>query len=170
MPDTIWLHDDVGNTQEAKKELVSLCDFEDSPSVFITPKPTRLVKRILEIAADKDSLILDSFAGSGTTGQAVLAQNKADGGNRRFILVEIDESISRTVTAQRLTRVIEGAGVGWDKRRQSHQRQVKRWTGKKKAVGLARCPTLRLCATLQASVRASAIAVWAEPFWTPTGT
>ena len=71
VPDTIWLHDDVGNTQEAKKELVSLCDFEDSPSVFITPKPTRLVKRILEIAADKDSLILDSFAGSGTTGQAV---------------------------------------------------------------------------------------------------
>ncbi|MCL4204153.1 MAG: site-specific DNA-methyltransferase [Pirellulaceae bacterium] len=108
VPDTIWLHGDVGNTQEAKKELVSICDFEDSPSVFITPKPTRLVTRILEIATDKDSLVLDSFAGSGTTGQAVLAMNKADGGSRRFIVVEMEEGIAQGVTAQRLTRVIEG--------------------------------------------------------------
>jgi site-specific DNA-methyltransferase (adenine-specific)/adenine-specific DNA-methyltransferase len=108
VPDTIWLHGDVGNTQEAKKELVSICDFEDSPSVFITPKPTRLVRRILEIATDKDSLVLDSFAGSGTTGHAVLATNKADGGNRRFIVVEIEEGIAEGVTAQRLTRAIEG--------------------------------------------------------------
>lgn len=110
VPDTIWLHGDVGNTQEAKKELVSICDFEDSASVFITPKPIRLIKRVLQIATDKDSLILDTFAGSGTSGHAVLDINKEDGGNRRFILVEMEESIAQTVTSQRLTRAIEGYG------------------------------------------------------------
>ncbi len=64
VPETIWPHGEVGNTQEAKKELLAVCDFEDSGSVFITPKPLRLLKRILEIASAKDSLILDSFAGS----------------------------------------------------------------------------------------------------------
>ncbi len=62
----------------------------------------------MEIATDKDSLVLDSFAGSGTTGQAVLAQNKADGGSRRFILVEMEPEVSRGVTAQRLERVSQG--------------------------------------------------------------
>lgn len=106
--ETIWMHTEVGNTQEAKKELVSICDFEDSGAVFITPKPTRLLRRILEIATDKDSLILDSFAGSGTTGHAVLALNKSDGGNRRFIMVEVEPSICQGVTAQRLERVVRG--------------------------------------------------------------
>jgi len=110
VPETIWTHKEVGNTQEAKKELLAICDFEDSASVFITPKPTRLIRRILEIATDKDSLILDSFAGSGTTGHSVLNLNKEDDGNRRFILVEMDENISRKVTAQRLTRAINGFG------------------------------------------------------------
>ncbi len=108
VPETIWSHGEVGNTQEAKKELLAICDFEDSSAVFITPKPTRLIRRILEIATDKDSLVLDSFAGSGTTGHAVLGLNQDDGGSRRFILVEMDPSICRKVTAQRLTRVIEG--------------------------------------------------------------
>jgi adenine-specific DNA-methyltransferase len=108
VPQTIWFHQEVGNTQEAKKELVAICDFEDSASVFITPKPVRLMRRILEIGADRDSLILDSFAGSGTTGHAVLEKNKADGGNRHFILVEMDQKISQTTTAQRLGRAIDG--------------------------------------------------------------
>jgi len=107
-PQTLWMHNDVGHTQEAKKELLAICDFEDSASVFITPKPLRLLRRIIQIAADKDSLILDSFAGSGTTGHAVLAQNAADGGNRRFILVEMDNHICRNITAQRLSRVVSG--------------------------------------------------------------
>jgi len=110
VPETIWLHTEVGNTQEAKKELKATCDFEDSESVFITPKPTRLIRRILEIATDRDSVVLDSFAGSGTTGHAVLALNKADGGNRRFVLVEMDENIGPNVTAQRLRSVVEGKG------------------------------------------------------------
>ncbi|MEK6675000.1 MAG: site-specific DNA-methyltransferase [Planctomycetota bacterium] len=108
VPQTIWMHQDVGNTQEAKKELLAAVKFADSDSVFITPKPTRLLRRILEIATDKDSLIIDSFAGSGTTGHAVLAMNKADGGSRRFIVVEMDENIAENVTAQRLKRAIEG--------------------------------------------------------------
>ena len=67
-----------------------------------------LFRSILRIATDKDSLILDSFAGSGTTGHAVLKQNAEDSGNRRFILVEIDESIACTVTAERVRRVAQG--------------------------------------------------------------
>ena len=108
VPQTMWFYKDVGHTQEAKKELLELVDFDTSDDVFITPKPTRLIQRILQIATDKDSIVLDSFAGSGTTGHAVLKQNAEDGGNRRFILVEMDESIAHTVTAERLRRVANG--------------------------------------------------------------
>ena len=66
------------------------------------------MERILEIASDKDSVILDSFAGSGTTGQAVLAANKADGGTRQCVLVEIDPGIATDVTRQRLAKVSGG--------------------------------------------------------------
>ncbi|MCE9545759.1 MAG: site-specific DNA-methyltransferase [Planctomycetia bacterium] len=76
--------------------------------VFAFPKPTGLVKLLIQQVTDENSLILDSFAGSGTTGHAVLAQNKADGGSRQFILVEMEEAICQAVTAQRLSRVIEG--------------------------------------------------------------
>ena len=108
VPQTMWFHKDVGHTQEAKKELLELVKFRSSDDVFITPKPTRLIQRILQIATDQDSLILDSFAGSGTTGHAVLKQNAEDGGHRRFILVEMDENIARTVTAERVRRVASG--------------------------------------------------------------
>lgn len=104
LPTNLWLHTDTGHTDEAKKELISLL----GGNTFPTPKPTRLIQRILQIATDKDSLILDSFAGSGTTGQAVMKQNAEDGGNRRFILVEMDRKIAETVTAQRLSRVALG--------------------------------------------------------------
>jgi len=108
VPQTMWFHEDVGHTQEAKKELLELVHFASSEEVFITPKPTRLIQRILQIASDKDSLILDSFAGSGTTAHAVLKQNAEDGGCRRFILVEMDDNIARNVTRERVKRVIEG--------------------------------------------------------------
>jgi len=112
VPQTLWPYNEVGHTKEAKEEVVEVVGGAEDGTVFITPKPTRLIRRILEIAADKDSLIMDSFAGSGTTGHAVLAMNKADGGTRRFILVEIDANIAQTITAQRLTRVIEGYHPG----------------------------------------------------------
>jgi site-specific DNA-methyltransferase (adenine-specific)/adenine-specific DNA-methyltransferase len=108
VPQTMWIYDEVGHTQEAKKELLELVDFASSDDVFITPKPTRLIQRILQIATDKDSLVLDSFAGSGTTAHAVLKQNAEDGGKRRFILVEMDENIAQNVTRERVRRVAEG--------------------------------------------------------------
>jgi len=108
VPMSLWHYGEVGHTQEAKKELLELVHFASSEEVFITPKPTRLIQRILQIASDKDSLILDSFAGSGTTAHAVLKQNAEDGGKRRFILVEMDANIAQDVTRERVKRVIEG--------------------------------------------------------------
>jgi site-specific DNA-methyltransferase (adenine-specific)/adenine-specific DNA-methyltransferase len=108
VPMSIWYYKDVGHTQEAKKELLELVDFASSDDVFITPKPTRLIQRILQIATDKGSLVLDSFAGSGTTAHAVLKQNAEDGGKRRFILVEMDPGIAQNVTAERVRRVALG--------------------------------------------------------------
>ncbi len=104
---SFWDMQDVGSNDEAKKEINALMGNADT---FETPKPLRLIRRVLAIASNKDSLILDSFAGSGTTGHAVLAQNKVDGGKRRFILVEMDEAICRDVTAQRLRKAAEGYG------------------------------------------------------------
>ncbi len=103
-PHNWWPHEDAGHTDEARKEL----DGVVGSNIFDTPKPTRLIQRILQIATDKDSLILDSFAGSGTTGHAVLKQNVEDGGSRRFILVEMDEGIAQNVTRERVKRVAEG--------------------------------------------------------------
>jgi site-specific DNA-methyltransferase (adenine-specific)/adenine-specific DNA-methyltransferase len=108
VPQAMWFYNEVDHTQEAKKELLELVDFNTSDDVFITPKPTRLIQRILEIATDEDSLILDSFAGSGTTGQAVVKQNAEDGDSRRFILVEMDAGIARDVTVERMKRVTTG--------------------------------------------------------------
>ena len=76
---------------------------------FDTPKPTRLIERILQIASTPDSIILDSFAGSGTTAHAVLNMNRADGGHRKFILVEMMD-YAGSITAERVKRVIDGYG------------------------------------------------------------
>ncbi len=85
---TIWKYGDVGHNQEGKKEINRL--FTES-SVFETPKPVRLLKRILHLATDSDSLVLDFFAGSCTTAHAVLQKNSEDGGNRRSIMVQLPE-------------------------------------------------------------------------------
>lgn len=108
VPQTLWMHDFAGHTDSARKDLREVLSDVPSVSDFATPKPTQIIQRILQIATDKDSLILDSFAGSGTTAHAVLKQNAADGGQRRFILVEMDEHIARNVTAERVRRVSEG--------------------------------------------------------------
>ncbi len=75
--------------------------------IFITPKPVELIARILTLATTEHSIVLDSFAGSGTTGHAVLATNKEDGGDRKFILVEC-EKYADDLTAERVRRVING--------------------------------------------------------------
>ncbi len=106
VPLTIWLHSEVGHNQQARQDLKSI--FPESDFPFETPKPKSLIKKILQIASDKSSIILDSFAGSGTTGHAVMELNKEDGGNRKFILVELEEKISKEVTAERIKRIIKG--------------------------------------------------------------
>ena len=108
VPQTIWEYEEVGHTQDAKKDLKAIFDGE---MPFDTPKPYRLIERILQIASDSDSIILDSFAGSGTTAHAVLNMNKADGGHRKFILVEMMD-YADSITAKRVKRVIRGYGEG----------------------------------------------------------
>lgn len=111
VPQTLWPYSEVGHTQDAKKELLSIIDFENSEDVFITPKPSSLIERVLQLASDKDSIILDSFAGSGTTAHAVLKLNAQDGGNRRFILIEVMD-YAESLTAERVRRVMSGYGGG----------------------------------------------------------
>jgi len=104
VPWTWWPSDEVGHTDEAKKEMHSLFGREDA---FPTPKPIRLLNRIIQIATRKDSIVLDSFAGSGTTAHAVLAANARDSGSRSFILVEMEDYADK-LTAERVRRVIKG--------------------------------------------------------------
>lgn len=101
VPQTLWFHDEVGNTQESKKELLALVSFPNSDLVFDTPKPTRLIRRILQIATapDTNDLVLDFFAGTGTTMDALFAQNAEDGGNRRCILVQLPEPLEGAESA-----------------------------------------------------------------------
>jgi len=109
---TWWPHVEVGHNQEATQELNDIMGRAD---VFDNPKPTRLIRRLLQLATEKDSIILDAFPGSGTTGHAVMQLNREDDGNRRFILAEIESNICRNVTAERLRRVCEGYKNGGGK-------------------------------------------------------
>lgn len=105
VPSTIWFRDEVGDNQDAKQEVKAI----NSSEIFDTPKPSQLIKRILELATNKDSIVLDSFAGSGTTAHSVLRLNKEDGGNRKFILIETMD-YAETITAERVRRVMKGYG------------------------------------------------------------
>jgi adenine-specific DNA-methyltransferase len=102
---TIWKYDEVGHSDSAQKHLQLVMTGQDV--FFATPKPVELIQRILRLIGKKDAIVLDSFAGSGTTAHAVLEANKRDGGNRRFILVEMEEYADR-LTAERVRRVING--------------------------------------------------------------
>ncbi len=104
MPTNYWAFDEVGHTDEAKKELMEIFG---GKSPFDTPKPTRLIERILDIATDDDSIVLDCFAGSGTTAHAVLMTNKKKHSNRRFILIELMD-YADTTTAYRVKKAITG--------------------------------------------------------------
>ena len=99
-PLTVWTHDDVGHTQSGTQELNQM-DLR-----FPSPKPHTLLKRLFEIVTHPNSVILDSFAGSGTTAHATLRLNAEDGGKRRFILVEL-EDYADEITAERVRRVIK---------------------------------------------------------------
>ncbi len=103
VPQTLWTYEEVGHTQEAKKELIATVSFPNSDVVFDTPKPTRMLKRILQVATAPGSndLVVDFFAGTGSTMDAVFQQNADDGGNRRCILVQLPEPLAG------------GESVGW---------------------------------------------------------
>jgi site-specific DNA-methyltransferase (adenine-specific)/adenine-specific DNA-methyltransferase len=90
------------------KELADLL----GPKTFAFPKPHALIKTLVEQITDVDSIVLDSFAGTGTTGHAVMATNAEDDGARRFVLIEMDENIGRDVARRRLSLVAEGRGMG----------------------------------------------------------
>ena len=104
---TWWTNGEVGHTQEATQETAAIL----GKAVFDYPKPVRLINRILQLATERDSIILDSFAGSGTTAHAVLNMNRQDGGHRKFILVEMMD-YADSITAERAKRVISGYGEG----------------------------------------------------------
>jgi adenine-specific DNA-methyltransferase len=95
----------IETNEGAKKELHEIF----TTHVFNYPKPTSLIKFFLNLISDKDSIILDSFAGSGTTAHAVLNLNKQDGGTRKFILIEM-EDYAESITAERVKRVMNGYG------------------------------------------------------------
>lgn len=87
-PMTIWKHQDVGHSQRASQELKRL--FDDN-AYFTYPKPVELIKRIMELYTRNDSLILDFFSGSATTAHSAMQLNAEDGGNRKFIMVQLPE-------------------------------------------------------------------------------
>ncbi|MCZ7624798.1 MAG: site-specific DNA-methyltransferase [Candidatus Methylomirabilota bacterium] len=103
VPQTIWLHNEVGNTQEAKKEALPYATSVDD--IFQTPKPERLIKRVLDIATNPDDWVLDSFGGSGTTGAVAHKMG------RRWIMVELGEHC-HTHIIPRLKKVIDGEDTG----------------------------------------------------------
>lgn len=97
--------DDLGTTSSAKDELELLLG---DRTIFSTPKPVKLIKEFVRAGSNKNCIILDFFAGSGTTGHAVMDLNKEDGGQRRFILITNNESnICRKVTIPRIQKAIE---------------------------------------------------------------
>jgi adenine-specific DNA-methyltransferase len=123
VPETIWTYQEVGHTQDAKKEVLEI--FREDYDTILTPKPVELMKRIIRLSTNEDSIILDSFAGSGTTAHAALAVNAEDGGSRRFVLCQIpfetkeqeqnDKNIANSITAERVRRVIRGVPKAKDK-------------------------------------------------------
>ena len=107
---SLWTYHEVGSTHQANEELASVM----GKGVFNNPKGTKLLQRVFQTAnLSSDDIVLDSFAGSGTTAHAVLDLNKEDGGNRKFILIEC-ENYADTITAERVRRVINGVPNGRD--------------------------------------------------------
>lgn len=102
VPWTWWTHEEVGHTDEAKKEIHAIFGKDD---VFLTPKPERLIQRILHIATNQGDLVLDSFAGSGTTGAVAHKMG------RRWIMIELGEHC-KTHIVPRLKKVIDGEDQG----------------------------------------------------------
>ena len=126
VPQTLWFYQDVGHTQEAKQEMLQLVSFSDTENVLETAKPSRLLRRMLQIATSPSDgdIVLDFFAGSATMAHAVLTQNRDDGGDRRFVCVQIPEVLPRPETALRTI-----ADIGRERIRRVIARMQERETG-----------------------------------------
>ena len=94
-PQTLWFYEEVGHTQDAKKTLLKYVQFKHTENVLNSVKPVELIQRVLQLAGrpNDGDVVLDFFSGSATTAHAVLKQNAEDGGNRRFVGVQIDEPL-----------------------------------------------------------------------------
>ncbi|MEN9996357.1 MAG: hypothetical protein RL462_1133 [Pseudomonadota bacterium] len=111
-PSTLWIDlEETGHNRQAKSEQKAVFSEIETRALFDTPKPTAFLTRLLEISVKSKGIVLDSFAGSGTTAHAVLKLNAQDGGNRRFILCEMMD-YAETITAERVRRVMNGYGEG----------------------------------------------------------
>jgi len=132
VPQTLWAYEEVGHTQEAKKELIATVSFPNSNVVFDTPKPTRLLRRILQISTTPDTsdIVVDFFAGTGSTMDAMFQQNAEDGGNRRCVLVQLPEPLegAEAVSWRSIADVTKARLVGAGKR-------VREKAGSKAVVG-----------------------------------
>jgi adenine-specific DNA-methyltransferase len=97
VPQTFWPYKEVGHTQDAKRELIKYVSFEETENVLNSVKPVALIKRAIKIGTvvGEEDLILDFFAGSGPTAQATLEANSEDGGNRRYILIQLQEPLKK---------------------------------------------------------------------------
>jgi adenine-specific DNA-methyltransferase len=101
VPETLWEYKEVGHTQDAKRQIIQFFGSD----IFATPKPTALIEKTCRICCEQNDTILDFFAGSGTTGHAVINLNREDGGDRKYILIEMGEHFD-TVLVPRLKKVI----------------------------------------------------------------
>jgi len=112
-PETWWSHTEVGSNKEASTQLKALFD---GRAVFDTPKPVRLVRRIIDLFGSRDGVVVDFFAGAGVTAEAVLEANRADGGDRRFLLVQLPEPVDNgydtiaEICRERIRRVLATTG------------------------------------------------------------
>lgn len=97
-------------TQSGTNEIKSI--FGDGKA-FDFPKPSEMLRKLISLCSEKDSIVLDSFGGSGSTAHAVIRQNEADGGTRKFILVEMEGSVARDVTVKRLQAVARSREDGF---------------------------------------------------------
>ena len=111
-PSNLWIDlDKTAHTRRAKYDLKKIFPEVKVTDLFSTPKPSELIKYIIQLVTKPNDIILDSFAGSGTTAHAVLKQNQEDGGHRKFILIEMMD-YADSITAERVKRVIQGYGEG----------------------------------------------------------
>lgn len=116
VPQTLWLWEDVGSTRHSKQELNAIVAGGTETPFFGTPKPTSMLERIARLGSNPNDVVLDFFAGSGTTAHAVARLNAEDGGNRKFILVSSTEAteddphknLCRDVCAERVRRIMAG--------------------------------------------------------------